>query len=726
MSTPKTPKMTEKELTAESAASSRPWTASTATTANNQEIDKTRLSAPQPATIARAKSEALRTGRPQQQYSIEQKSLASRRASYAGRGPIRSISPRNTSHSPSIASVSPTTTVCPTPKTTTPQRPPQPPTISSTRKQPQLSIRIPTSTDDLHADLHWQINAQNPRNWSKIKKWMHTLVPCALAGVFALGSSIVTPAHDPMMRKLHTSSIVVTLTLSLYVLGLAFGPYLSALGGEVFGRKSVYMICVPLYAIFMLASGLVKVLPGLLLCRFLAGVSSSPALHMGWTTLDDLWNLDDNVLPLTVYLASILLGSTLGPVLGAYLIWDDEWRWTQYVVLCALGACLLPVMFMQETSKKAILRRQRGQSARAPIDREASKMIFIKPLRMLLEPIVAIYGLYAAFNFGVLCAIYTGFPAVMAQAEHFDREHQGLSFLGMTIGVIIGLLLLALYDTFIHQPRVANYKASQATEEEQTLQTGRRTSRFSIIRPSHEHIRMSQVGAPETGRRRSSLLNTIRRLSSTGYKNLETTQIDPQRNVNLAVAAAKYINSIAANDGKHIIPERVLVLLNQNLEFAHLCIALESYNLKFDRVELARTLYDALQDHTASKHARSRSQNIKATEAALVSTSTYRTAGPTTHKTEKRKTFTPPSNTPPPEWRLHPSLPFTLLLPASLFLLGWSTRPSIPSILPIITLALFTLSMLMTFQATTLYVLECYGLSAISGVMMVVWVFGGG
>ncbi|KAF2170045.1 hypothetical protein M409DRAFT_32940, partial [Zasmidium cellare ATCC 36951] len=387
--------------------------------------------------------------------------------------------------------------------------------------------------------------AQNPKNWSKIKKWMHTIIPCALAWVFALGSSIVTPAHNTMVQRLHTSSTVVVLTLSLYVFGLAFGPYLSTLGSEIFGRKSVYMICVPLYAIFMLASGLVQVLPGLLLCRFLAGVSCAPALHMGWATLSDLWSLDDQVLPLTAYVSSAFLGSTLGPVLGAYLSWEEDWRWTQYVVLCALGGCLLPVLFMQETSKKAILRRKRGESARAPLDREALSMIFVKPLKMLLEPIVALYGLYAAFNFGVLYAVYTAFPAVLSQAEHFDRGHQGLSFLGMSVGVIMALVLLVFPGT--------------------------------------------------------------------------------------------------------------------NLE--------------------------------------------------------------------KRKTFLPPSNHPPPEWRLHPSLPASILLPASLFMLGWTARPSIPWILPILAMALYALSTLTTYISTTLYVLESYGpehgLSAVGGVMMVVFVFGG-
>lgn len=661
--------------------------------------------------------------------------MTSRTSSYTLGNQTRDISPLNTTRVPSTASVSPSTTLCNTPKIF-PQQSSQ--SMRRAHRPAPLTLDIPKSEGDLHADLHWQINARNPRNWRKLKKWIHTIIPSALAWVFALGSSIVTPAHDTIMDKLQTSSIVVVLTLALYILGLAFGPYLSSLGSEVFGRKSVYMICVPLYAIFMLASGLVQVLPGLLLCRFLAGVSASPALHMGWSTLGDLWIPDEKTIPLTIYVSSTFLGSTLGPVLGAYLVWEDSWRWTQYVVLCALGGCLLPVMLMHETSKKAILRRKLGQSARAPIDGYALSLVFGKPVRMLLtEPIVLLYALYAAFNFGVLYAIYTAFPAVLAQAEHFGRGHQGLSFLGMSVGVIMGLIVYFLYETFIYRSRVARYKEERATEEERTLQTGRRASRtnnrFSFIRPSPEQITMSKIVSPDSPRR-SSILHTIRRLSAPGYKNLETSQPDPHRNLNLAVAAARYMNSIPANEGKHIVPERILLLLNQNLEFSHLCVALEGYKLKFNRVKLAKTLYDALQDHPEPKSLIiSPTQHRLATEATLSSNPPLplrRFSSPQLPRPnpEKRKTWIPPSNIPPPEWRLQPALPSSALIAASLFMLGWTAREGIHWIVPVIAMGIYSCSSLTTFLSTTLYSLECYGPthgeSAIGGSMMLVFLFG--
>jgi len=57
------------------------------------------------------------------------------------------------------------------------------------------------------------------------------------------------------MRDFHTSRTLAILPLTVYVLGLAFGPVLSAPISERFGRKHVYLITPPLFMLFTLGAG---------------------------------------------------------------------------------------------------------------------------------------------------------------------------------------------------------------------------------------------------------------------------------------------------------------------------------------------------------------------------------------------------------------------------------------------------------------------------------------
>src|ERR1700712_4523162 len=54
-------------------------------------------------------------------------------------------------------------------------------------------------------------------------------------------SSVYTTTYDQLIHEFHTSKEVVTLGLSLYVLGLGLGPMLLAPLSEFFGRRPIYL-----------------------------------------------------------------------------------------------------------------------------------------------------------------------------------------------------------------------------------------------------------------------------------------------------------------------------------------------------------------------------------------------------------------------------------------------------------------------------------------------------
>lgn len=128
----------------------------------------------------------------------------------------------------------------------------------------------------------------------------------------ALSSSINAPAVQDAVRHFHVSAIVAILPLSFFIVGMAFGPLLSAPFSETLGRRTTYFIFIPLFALFTLGSGLSQSIYALTICRFFAGFFASPGLNVGSPMLADIWKPAERALPTATYVALIFLGPTVG------------------------------------------------------------------------------------------------------------------------------------------------------------------------------------------------------------------------------------------------------------------------------------------------------------------------------------------------------------------------------------------------------------------------------
>jgi len=96
------------------------------------------------------------------------------------------------------------------------------------------------------------------------------------------GTSVYTPALSSATTHFHISRTVALLGLTLYTLGLAFGPIMSAPLSEKYGRKVVYLASSPIFMLFTLGAGFSKSsFASFLVCRLFAGLTGSPALAVG-------------------------------------------------------------------------------------------------------------------------------------------------------------------------------------------------------------------------------------------------------------------------------------------------------------------------------------------------------------------------------------------------------------------------------------------------------------
>lgn len=82
-----------------------------------------------------------------------------------------------------------------------------------------------------------------------------------------------------------------------------------------------------------------------------------------------------------------------------------------------------------------------------------------RPFRMLfMEPVVAAFSIYLGFTFGVIYGFYAAFPYVFATTYGLSIQSQGLSFLGLGVGVIFSIITLIVMNKYVYFPRVAKEK----------------------------------------------------------------------------------------------------------------------------------------------------------------------------------------------------------------------------------------------------------------------------
>ncbi|KAH8806094.1 MFS transporter [Xylogone sp. PMI_703] len=317
---------------------------------------------------------------------------------------------------------------------------------------------------------------ENPWNWPFWKKAYHTSIPAFQSFAITFSSSVYTPGVPDVAKSFSVSTVVAFLPLTVSVLGLAFGPAISAPLSETFGRRAVYIIFFLPSLLFTLGAGFAQNIGTLIVCRLLAGIMGAGCLAVGAGTNSDLWNPMQRARASAFYVMTPSLGSALGPPVGGYAVMEKGWRWTQWCVLFVGAFSYLLCLPQKETYKKIIL-QQRAKRLGLPPPQDnlptgvaKLKVLLVitvlRPMHMIVtEPIVSLLSLFTAFNFAVLFGFFGAFPLVFEspypeiQVYHFNTGESGLVFLAFAVGVIIATAIFIVID-FTYRKRTRERRAA--------------------------------------------------------------------------------------------------------------------------------------------------------------------------------------------------------------------------------------------------------------------------
>jgi MFS family permease len=197
--------------------------------------------------------------------------------------------------------------------------------------------------------------------------------------------------------------------------------------------------------------------------RFLAGIGGSACLTVGGGIISDLFPIEQRGTANAMFSIGPLFGPVIGPIIGGFIAQRAGWRWVYWVLVAACGSLTLGNIVLNSETNPVVLARRRTEKLRKELSRPGLQCAYdvasnglgqtkrsvllrgvFRPLRMLFgSPILLLLAIYLSFVFGMLYLLFTTLTSLYQGEYHWPVELCGLAYLGMGVGFMVGLVVVA-------------------------------------------------------------------------------------------------------------------------------------------------------------------------------------------------------------------------------------------------------------------------------------------
>ena len=185
-----------------------------------------------------------------------------------------------------------------------------------------------------------------------------TAIMCALLEI--VDTTIVNVALNDMKGNLGASTAEVGWVITAYAIGNVIVVPMTSWLSQKFGRRNYFAASIILFTFCSFLCGNANGIAELVLFRFLQGVGGGALLVTSQTIITESYPAEKRGMAQAIYGLGVIIGPTLGPPLGGYIVDSFSWPYIFYInIPIGIIATLLTLQFVK-SPKYADAKVQKG------------------------------------------------------------------------------------------------------------------------------------------------------------------------------------------------------------------------------------------------------------------------------------------------------------------------------------------------------------------------------
>ncbi|KAE9580831.1 Efflux pump [Colletotrichum fructicola] len=286
------------------------------------------------------------------------------------------------------------------------------------------------------------------------RKWLVVIIVCLGTVCVTCTSSIYTATYTQMNPEFGVPSLVATLGLSSFVLGIGLGPAVISPLSESYGRRPIYLTTWLLFIISTIPSAVARNIETIVITRFFSGFFGGTFLSVAGGSCGDMFPPHKIQTPMALVSLAPFAGPCTGPLLGGFINYYLNFRWTYYIMIIWAAVILVMIFFFAPETYHSVLLRAKAQRLRketgddryhVPAEHSlpASKTravatSIVRPCQFLVfEPMCLCLNIFSAILLGILYLFFLAFPMVFRNQYDLNLWQGGLTFSGIIIGMCL-------------------------------------------------------------------------------------------------------------------------------------------------------------------------------------------------------------------------------------------------------------------------------------------------
>jgi len=173
-----------------------------------------------------------------------------------------------------------------------------------------------------------------------------TAVTCALLQI--IDTTIVNIALPTMQGSLGASLTEITWVITAYAIANVIVMPMTSWLSQQFGRRNYFAASIMIFTLTSFACGNATSIEELIIFRFIQGIGGGALLVTAQTIITESYPIEKRAMAQTIYVLGVIVGPTLGPPLGGYIVDNYSWPYIFYInIPVGVIATLLTLQFVK-------------------------------------------------------------------------------------------------------------------------------------------------------------------------------------------------------------------------------------------------------------------------------------------------------------------------------------------------------------------------------------------